>query len=330
MQYSRFIPKMLDEKLITKICTEIEAGFENLSIAETQAESQPAGYLFHYTTPEGFLGIVQSKEIWATNVLYLNDASELSDAREILRAELDSAPLNLLGSAATFSQSIPYYSETLPLDHFVVSFSEEGDLLSQWRGYGSQGTGFSIGFSASTFVAAAVREENKSRGSSILRRVKYDLDEKVHMIRKRLAIVRSVLEPHAEQLEPQLNAEFGQLIKIWNQIAASFHESLALMKHASFAEEREWRFVRTLWKPSVPTVEWPVKIRMIGVRMAPYLPISWPWPGTPVLNGVQGIKEVYCGPSANPELKENVARDLLIAQKCWKAQVFKSTVPLRA
>ena len=34
--------------------------------------------LYHYTSLEGLLGIIESKSIWATNVLYLNDASELN------------------------------------------------------------------------------------------------------------------------------------------------------------------------------------------------------------------------------------------------------------
>jgi hypothetical protein len=320
---------MLDEELITKVCNEIESRFEELSQAEAAEEEQPPGYLYHYTTAQGLLGIVQSRQIWATNVLYLNDASELSDARDILRAVLDSEPLDLLDNAATFSQNIPAYSEALPMDHFIVSFCEDGDLLGQWRGYGSQGTGFSIGFSTATFAAAAIRKENKDRGSCTLRKVKYGQAEKTELIRKRLLIVRSVIEPHAQDFEQRLDQEFAQLVKLWNQIATSFNPTLALMKHASFEEEHEWRLVRTLWKPALPSEEWPVRVRMIGDRLAPYVPLSWPWPSKSLLGGVRGIKEVCCGPSASPELKEKAVRDLLVAHKCWDARVFRSKVPLR-
>lgn len=61
--------------------------------------------------------------------------------------------------------------------------------------------------------------------------------------------------------------------------------------------------------------------------LAPYLPVSWPWPTTSPLDGLRGIKEVYCGPCVNPELKENASHNLLIAQRCWDVQVFKSSVP---
>jgi hypothetical protein len=34
--------------------------------------------LFHYTSQAGLLGIITSNVLWATNVLYLNDSSELA------------------------------------------------------------------------------------------------------------------------------------------------------------------------------------------------------------------------------------------------------------
>lgn len=44
--------------------------------------------LFHYTCQKGLSGIIESGVVWATNVLYLNDSSELtyrfSQVREIL------------------------------------------------------------------------------------------------------------------------------------------------------------------------------------------------------------------------------------------------------
>ena len=33
--------------------------------------------LYHYTTQVGLMGIVESKEIWATQIEYLNDGMEL-------------------------------------------------------------------------------------------------------------------------------------------------------------------------------------------------------------------------------------------------------------
>ena len=43
--------------------------------------------LYHYTTPEGLKGILQSGKLWATEVRYMNDASELDYALEFARQE---------------------------------------------------------------------------------------------------------------------------------------------------------------------------------------------------------------------------------------------------
>jgi hypothetical protein len=79
-----------------------------------------------------------------------------------------------------------------------------------------------------------------------------------------------------------------------------------------------------------PIADWSVQFRMIGGRLAPYLPIAWVPPNTPPSQEVRGLKEVWCGPSVNPELTEKVVRDLLIAEHCWNVRVLRSqVVPLR-
>lgn len=45
--------------------------------------------LYHYTSLEGLMGIIESKSIWATNVLYLNDASELNYSLKLIEEEID-------------------------------------------------------------------------------------------------------------------------------------------------------------------------------------------------------------------------------------------------
>src|ERR1019366_2112240 len=99
------------------------------------------------------------------------------------------------------------------------------------------------------FVPLAARSENNDRGSCTLRKVKYGLDQQKLMIRTRIAALNEILEPIADGLEPTYDEEFRRLALLWNQIAESFHPTLALMKHIAFEEEKEWRLVRTLWKP---------------------------------------------------------------------------------
>ena len=34
------------------------------------------GYIYHYTSPEELIGILSNKQLYATDLLYLNDAAE--------------------------------------------------------------------------------------------------------------------------------------------------------------------------------------------------------------------------------------------------------------
>jgi hypothetical protein len=316
--------------LIENACHEIDLRFRELSDTEADADEPPPAHLYHYTSAKGLLGIIQSGELWATNVLYLNDASELSDAIDVLKSELESQPVKLRDANARYLQlTIPAHSVNVLIDHFVVSFCETGDLLSQWRAYGAPGGGYSIGFHPSALLAAAKRDENTLQGGCTLRKVKYKQKQKEEMIRKRIEVLQAILEPLSDQLEPKTDEDYRQVNQLWAQAAASFHPALALMKNAAFEEEREWRIVRTLWKKSVPTAGRPLRLRIIRDQLTPYVPLSWVQGNTPPSTEVRGIEEVYCGPAVNPDLKEKAVKDLLIAQNCWKSQVLQSKVPLR-
>jgi hypothetical protein len=322
---------MLSDADIETTCMVIESRFEKISTAEIAADGPPPDVLYHYTSAEGLHGIVESRAILATNVLYLNDTSELSDGWRLLTSELESRPLRLREKARDYFMCIQQYSEDIPLDHFVTSFCQDGDLLSQWRGYGAPGTGYSIGFQASALQCAAKREENNLRGACTLRKVQYSLDRKKEMIRTRIGVLNEILEPIANELEPPSDEEVRGLEPLLQRITASFRATMALMKHAAFKEEQEWRLVRTLWQKRVPTSYWPVKVRPIRGKLIPYVPISWAVPNTSASEEVCGISGVYCGPSVVPELQEKVVRDFLAGHKCWTARnhVVRSGVPLR-
>jgi hypothetical protein len=88
---------------------------------------------------------------------YLNDAAELKTAksicREILANELrqtsDFAVKDLVGSWREFLGD-ELVEETRTC---VVSFTEQPDLLSQWRGYCPPGGGYALGFRTSSLEA---------------------------------------------------------------------------------------------------------------------------------------------------------------------------------
>ena len=117
---------------------------------------------------------------------------------------------------------------------FVVSFTEKGNLLSQWRGYTPHGQGVSLGFTTEHITTAA------AAASFQLGRCIYDLetqDRRVadllgHIVAGATAAGPSPAVHVSQNYHPYFTQIEGQILRI-----------CALFKNPSFDEEVEWRAV---------------------------------------------------------------------------------------
>lgn len=113
--------------------------------------------LYHYTDVAGLIGICSSGSMWATNLRCMNDARELAHARKLMHD---------VHAEAKTKAALPAQRELIEViesrisvqgggypDFYSVSFGANGDLLSQWRGYGSSGGGYAIGFESVCLVS---------------------------------------------------------------------------------------------------------------------------------------------------------------------------------
>lgn len=90
---------------------------------------------YHYTDAETALKILTKKELWMTHISYLNDTQEGKDLRKYLIPKIDSPEIYKI---------LDYIDSHY--ESYVCSFSKNGDLLSQWRGYCPKDEGYAIGF----------------------------------------------------------------------------------------------------------------------------------------------------------------------------------------
>jgi hypothetical protein len=109
--------------------------------------------LWHYTSCAGLHGIITSKCIWATEYRFLNDRQEFLHAKELAYKLADEEPeyagqhfpaREYVRKAIDIAFSTGYLHEDR-LRVMVASFSEEGDQLSQWKGYADDSRGVSLG-----------------------------------------------------------------------------------------------------------------------------------------------------------------------------------------
>lgn len=105
----------------------------------------PNGYVYHYTSMEKLLKILDTQELWASEIRYLNDTTELGLALERALKELENRAARYeQGHEKTFLEAgfryvqeavINFGKHMLEANVFVISFSEDPDSLSQWRAY---------------------------------------------------------------------------------------------------------------------------------------------------------------------------------------------------
>ena len=131
-----------DRDELRRVLDDLEAAW----FLSTEHE-RPDGLLYHYTDTRGFHGIFTSRCVWATDYRLLNDRREMvcgEDAFKDVAIEL-SKDAELPGAhrilITELSNLYDRFKLTRMFNPFVVSFSEEGDLLSQWRAYSADGAG---------------------------------------------------------------------------------------------------------------------------------------------------------------------------------------------
>src|ERR1700723_398094 len=138
-----------------------------------------AGPLYHYTTGEGLVGILSSKQLWCTQISCLNDTTEFTYAIEefqkLVRTRLTEQhhPIQEL-----FLRGLEQYLSAPDAERsqfFVTCFSEREDDLSQWRAYSGGEGGYAIQFDRiKLFLSELPR--HPSDAAQILMRVQYNTE----------------------------------------------------------------------------------------------------------------------------------------------------------
>jgi hypothetical protein len=229
--------------------------------------------LFHYTTAAGLLGILHSSVFWATDLRFLNDAQEAVYARDLFVDAMRNAgnpalqpghPLHDV--AEDFAETFVGYKELVAKELnspdfavYVTCFCESGDLLSQWRAYGSD-HGYAIEVKADALKTAVQQLAGYSQGMSLMQ-VRYGREAAADVV---AAAMRGISE----------DTNLGHVGVHAHYMALRLTAMLAGVKDPGFQEEREWRVVAAF--------EWEAPDEKFDRRQWPSCPTSkLPCPRTP-------------------------------------------------
>ena len=99
---------------------------------KTLPEKNIPKILYHYTPPEGLLGIIKSKKIWASNIQYLNDKDEF---KRTIRAQrkyvLDRfKKLPEIKKRDDFLELLHHTNILNEVEIYVISFTEESEKIN--------------------------------------------------------------------------------------------------------------------------------------------------------------------------------------------------------
>lgn len=249
--------------------------------------------LFHYTSPAGLIGIFHGEAIWATHIAFLSDESEYQHTVDLLLQLVDDKARLFLGntsdadtntllehedSRVAFLGFLKAFSGgVLNLDRlncFVTCFSEDGNLLSQWRSYCPPAGGFSIGFDKEYLQKHAVEQ-----GGNLFPCV-YTHDEQRNTLEE-------LLDSGIKSVDGSKNSGDRRIVHnreaavLWRAVI----EKAARFKNLGFSEEKEWRFICRRNKQELLFRERP------GMAI-PYIQFQ--------LRSFE-VEKVFVGPSRNPQ-----------------------------
>lgn len=215
---------------------------EDVSQRPTYPATRPL--LAHYTSIDTVEKILQHKELWFSNPLFMNDLEELRfgvrlgvaafhENARLIAACGDSERYQEL--TKWFNRFSEQFEEDQAFDVYALCFSKHDPdtdmdgLLSMWRGYGNNGNGAAIIIDTSRINANA-------NTPLMLSNVQYaTASERKAWINKKIdefAALLVELRPPTARLSLAAYAIF-QRIKIFALFS----------KHKGFSEEKEWRAV---------------------------------------------------------------------------------------
>lgn len=245
--------------------------------------TQPNVSWYHYTDAAGLKGILESGSLWATNIAYLNDPLEVDYSRsfckEFLRNRMQSEHIESFKTLLEgVRRTIAGFPDLLFPDElqFAISFSLDGDLLSQWRAYADHGRGYSVGFLNQELLNSCCRNADMTDEASEPRflpfRVIYDHEEQHDLLSRAIDFLYHkwpVLEGAFFEDETTSNT-----LKV---IGAQWLAQAALcFKHEAFREEQEVRIAvcNTMEMKAAGTSP-RIMLRTRDHRLVPFIPISF-------------------------------------------------------
>lgn len=270
-----------------EICAE---RLQNLAIKWGKFHLERPSILYHYTTARGLLGMLETNRLWATNSRFMNDPTEIEYATQLVRdvalkqiQREDSKRLERL--KRDICRVVEQYDKLAKV--YVACFCTRGDLLSQWRGYGAVGGGYSVGLLAEHLGKLQLEPADFAKPKPLLRKVIYERE-----------IQEGLVKEWVKLMCDSKNNRGQYFHNVWFNFCLFLSECLNCFKDPAYEEEDEWRVIQHGRVNGIDVVT--ASFRENAGRIVPYYVLDF----TKTKGAHKGrlpIEEVRCGPTLEPK-----------------------------
>lgn len=210
--------------------------------------------LYYYCSNNAFHSIIENRSIWLSSLSLSNDSMEGKLVTEILARiakddGLVQADLQRLLESVDLLEQI--------IDGLGFCLSEDGDLLSQWRGYAADASGVSIGFSKEYLEQLAAAIRNQKKPGFTLQKIEYNPEDQLRLVEPtykkikeflakgpfKISAMRGLLDVRSDEEIEIENKKIKDAFSRLSMTVLTLFSKLFLLKTSAFREEREWRLI---------------------------------------------------------------------------------------
>lgn len=233
------------------------------------------GLVYHYTSPEGALGILKNRTLWFTDCEFLNDPVELKYCHDLYNRAWVEVCRERGMSEAQIGREItkhanPYICESIaseavgayvPARYYVLSTCSNGDDPAMWASYANKEgkAGYSLEFDRDKLIQTLEELVSESSRFGIYAEVLYD--SVCYNEEKQFEDIKSAIRKYLHELDGASTSNSNELdCVIGSETARSEHWSrfedyAPFIKRPELSYEREYRFVLKMAQIDQPLSE---------------------------------------------------------------------------
>lgn len=280
----------------------------------------PPDLIYHYTDDRGLKGVLESGNLWFTDIFNLNDPSEIRHGFSKAVALLDRMTRPRMPIHETFvngfSNFVDHGGLGAAANFFTCSFSLANDDLGQWRAYADNGRGYALGFDAKELDESFIADPKNNPSTFLITYSDAKLDELFwEIINAGMALIGL---PRGKGLTPQQARIY--MVQFSTMFSVLFLNASLYFKHEAYKNEEEFRFLQTYRKDLPPNH----KIRSRPYSMVRYREVNWK------TVAAKSLRRIVIGPAADITKARQFAEDCCKEFYASPVEIIQSRIPYRA